>query len=119
MSPEGTGVGGYETLAPVPKSFKGTLGQVVAFDPRHGVNLTGSWFSPFEKIKVKQVQDEIDRIKREEGGFTVIRIVDGPLQDELINQDLVEFEVVSALEALAQDEADHRSDIWPKNRPSQ
>ena len=92
--PEGNGIG-YAIPGPVPKELIGTLGQLVKFDPVHGVNLPGVGH-PFEPYRTQLNQRKIKEI----GEFSVIEIFEGPLKGALVNPDLVEFDILSPLEAL-------------------
>ena len=102
--PEGNGIG-YDTPGPIPKKLKGMLGQLVAFDPVHGLNIPAANPYPFEPYR-SQIMAQTAREVAD--GLTVVEVIDGPLAGTLLNKDLLEVTVVSPLELLAMQAAGDR-----------
>ena len=95
---EGSGIG-HEAPGPVPKELRGTLGQLEPFVPVNGLNLTHQSPYPLEPWRSKILRDEAEEVTKT---LTAVRVIEGPLKGTLLNRDLLELDLLSPLEALAQ-----------------
>jgi hypothetical protein len=100
-TPEGRGVR-WETPEPAPEEIKGTLGVLRPFKPKSGLNLTHMSPYPFEPWKSQILREEAERLSKD---LSVVEIIEGPLKGTLLNRDMLDFEILSPLEMLA-DQAD-------------
>lgn len=95
--PEGNGLL-HETPGPIPSKLEGSIGVIVPFAAEHGLNIFAEIypFDPWKSIILKN--KSVEALEN----ICIIRIIDGPLKGRLLNGDLLFFEVISPLEALAE-----------------